>query len=172
MEPGDVILRLEAQAAAIAAIVRTTPAELVQWRPGDDAWSTLEVVCHLYDEEREDFRARVDLTLHRPGEEVPGIDPEGWVRAHAYASRDLASMLAAFLAERERSLAWLRGLNSPDWEQPLSHPALAQYGLRAGDILVAWVAHDLLHLRQLIELRYQHLAANAGGYDLRYAGEW
>lgn len=172
MELSDVILRLEAQAAAIAAIVRTTPAELVQWRPGAGAWSTLEVVCHLYDEEREDFRARVDLALHRPGEEVPGIDPEGWVSARAYASRDLASMLAAFLAERERSLAWLRGLDSPDWEQQLNHPALARYGVRAGDVLLSWAAHDLLHLRQLVELRYQHLAAHAGGYDVQYAGEW
>ena len=28
-------------------------------KPAPDAWSMLEVICHLYDEEREDFRQRL-----------------------------------------------------------------------------------------------------------------
>lgn len=172
MELADAIAQLDAQAAAIAALVRSTPAEAAARRPAPDAWSTLEVVCHLYDEEREDFRTRVDYTLHRPGEQVPPIDPEGWVAARHYASRDLHERLAAFLDERARSLEWLRGLRDPAWERPVSHPQLARYGLTAGDLLAAWVAHDLLHLRQLLELRYAHLREGPNPDRLLYAGEW
>lgn len=172
MDLADAIARLESQAAAIAALARGTPAAEAGLCPTPDAWSILEVICHLYDEEREDFRLRLDLTLHRPEEPVPPIDPEGWVTARGYASRDLQASLASFLAERARSLEWLRSLHDPDWERPLNHPALAQYGVRAGDLLAAWVAHDLLHLRQLVELRYHHTTSLATPYIARYAGEW
>lgn len=166
------IAQLETQAAALAALARAFSDAQTRVRPAPESWSALEVLCHLYDEEREDFRVRLDWTLHRPGEEVPPIDPQGWVTAHDYASRDPWATLDAFLEERGRSLAWLRGLHDPDLERSVNHPGLAQYGVRAGDILSSWVAHDLLHLRQLIELRYAALAAAAAPYNLRYAGEW
>jgi len=37
--------------------------ELAIWKPAPDKWSILEVVNHLYDEEREDFRQRLELVL-------------------------------------------------------------------------------------------------------------
>jgi hypothetical protein len=39
-------------------------------------------------------------------------------------------------------------------------------------MLMAWVAHDLLHLRQLIELRYAYLQQQAQPYQIAYAGQW
>ena len=33
------------------------------WKPSANKWCLLEIVCHLYDEEREDFRARVKHVL-------------------------------------------------------------------------------------------------------------
>ena len=87
-----------------------------RFKPTPESWSILEVVCHLYDEEREDFRQRLDLILHRPEEPWPPIDPEEWVAARAYNQRDLAEMLGNFLAERDKSLAWLKSLPAPDWE--------------------------------------------------------
>lgn len=54
------------------------------WRPAPEKWSLLEIMAHLYDEEREDFRARLDLLLHDPGQLGPGIDPQGWVKDRKY----------------------------------------------------------------------------------------
>jgi hypothetical protein len=48
-------------------------------KPNAGSWSILEVVCHLYDEEREDFREHLDFILYRQSEEWHRIDPEGWV---------------------------------------------------------------------------------------------
>jgi hypothetical protein len=138
-------------------------------KPSPDSWSVLEVVCHLCDEEREDFRRRLDVILHKPQGEWPPIDPVGWVTARRYNERDLAAMLDDFATERARSLTWLRGLSSPDWEAEYVTPFRR---MKAGDMLSAWVAHDNLHMRQLVELRRGRVVRLAEPYDVGYAGDW
>ncbi len=38
-------------------------------------------------------------------------------------------------------------------------------------MLASWVAHDMLHIRQLAELHRQWLISS-GKADVRYAGDW
>jgi hypothetical protein len=138
-------------------------------KPDEESWSILEVVCHLFDEEREDFRRRLDLILHHPAEEWPPINPRGWVTERNYAGRNLAEMLDGFEEERRISVLWLESLELPDWEQA----ALSPWGsMKAGEMLAAWAAHDKLHFRQLVELRYIRLKRLAEPYSLQYAGDW
>lgn len=140
-----------------------------RFKPSPDSWSILEVICHLYDEEREDFRQRLDIILHRPAEKWPPIDPVGWVVARKYNERDLVEMAANFVAERRRSLAWLEGLSAPNWESEYSAP----FGImKAGDMLGSWVAHDQLHFRQLVELRRARVLQLVTPYAVHYAGDW
>ncbi len=170
MEPRKYIAALERNAPVIAALARAMPAEAVAWRPTPDEWSVLEVVNHLADEEREDFRARLDFVLHQPGGAPPQHDPSSWPTARAYNSRDLEESIARFLSEREQSLAWLRGLAAPDWSRAWTHPS--GFSLSAGDFLVSWAAHDLLHLRQLVEIQFAWRAMQAAPYRVDYAGPW
>jgi hypothetical protein len=151
-----------------ALLAGITPAE-ARFKPQPDTWSVLEVVCHLYDEEREDFRQRLDILLHRPADPWPPINPQGWVSERAYNERDYPAMLDQWLAERARSLAWLDGLGAPNWDAVVTSP----FGsLRPGDMLAAWVAHDNLHQRQLVELRRGRLLNLVQPFDVRYAGDW
>jgi len=156
-------------AAAIQALVQGVTDQQARWKPAPDSWSILEVVCHLLDEERSDFRVRLDLTLHHPGEHWPGIDPQGWVTERRYNEQDLGVSLAAFLQERESSLAWLRSLASPHWDRTYNAP----WGsIAAGDLMAAWVAHDILHTRQLVELRWAMTTAELEPHSVEYAGKW
>ena len=156
-------------AHSIAALVAGVSAEEARRRPSPEAWSLLEVVCHLEDEEREDFRPRLDGVLHRPGESWTPIDPADWVTARRYNERDLGEALQGFLTERERSLAWLDALAAPEW----SREHRASFGpITAGDLLASWAAHDLLHTRQLVELRRARLLARTAPYRTQYAGDW
>jgi len=140
-----------------------------RWRPEEDAWSILEVVNHLYDEEREDFRVRLDIILHKPNQAWPKIDPQGWVVERKYNERSLEESVQRFLRERRASLEWLGKLASPDWEAACETP----FGpIRAGDMFAAWAAHDLLHMRQLIELHRAYLLIHAAPYRADYAGPW
>jgi len=166
----DVVRRELAKGAEIiTSLVAGVSAEEARARPVPEAWSLLEVVCHLHDEEREDFRPRLDLVLHRPEEVWARIDPAAWVTERQYNTRDLAQTLQAFLAERERSLAWLGSLSAPDWSREYRAP----FGpITAGDLLASWAAHDLLHTRQLLELRRARLLAHTAPHRTQYAGDW
>jgi hypothetical protein len=164
------INRLSANTLAIAALVRSAADTQARWKPAPESWSILEVIGHLYDEEREDFRQRVDCLLHRPEADFPPIDPQGWVTARAYNQRAPRAALEAFLEERDRSLQWLRTLDDANWASAKAHPAGGM--LTAGDMLAAWVAHDHLHLRQLNELHWQYLATQVQSFSLEYAGGW
>jgi hypothetical protein len=163
-------MRLETTATSIVALVSDMTTEQARWQPDSAAWSALEVINHLIDEEREDFRQRLDLTLHSPGVVPPPIDPAGWVTERAYNTRAVGDSIAQFQQERQQSLVWLRSLQQPDWTFESAHPRLQR--MHAGDFLASWVAHDLLHLRQLVELRWAYLAAELSPYQRDYAGEW
>ena len=144
--------------------------EEASWRPSDGEWSLIEILAHLADEEREDFRERIDITLNRPEEDWPPIDPSGWVTERHYSHRSLSETWASFEHERRRSIVWLAELGEPDWGVERIHPLAGP--LRVGDLMLSWVAHDLLHLRQFAHRRHQYISAEWGGFSPEYAGEW
>jgi uncharacterized damage-inducible protein DinB len=153
----------------IRALLSGITQEEARIKPNPQSWSILEVVCHLYDEEREDFREHLDWILHRQQEEWHHIDPQGWVIERKYNEQAFGEMQKKFFAERTRSLEWLQGLSEANWET--SHTS--QFGtMRAGDMLASWVAHDNLHVRQLVEVRRVKIENMTKPYSLEYAGEW
>ena len=58
----------------------------------------------------------------------------------------------------------------PDWERAHDHPRLGP--LRAGDLMASWIAHDLLHIRKIVRVLWEHHGRDTASYDTRYAGEW
>lgn len=169
MDASLMIQQLETDAERFRALVSGISAEQARWKSDLLAWSILDIICHLHDEEMLDFRVRIDFILHHPGEEVPSIDPQGWVEVHRYNERDLREELDGFLAERQKSIAWLKGLQAPDWEATYQ----ADWGsIRAGDIFAGWLAHDLLHTRQLLEQLWAYANQICAPYSTDYGGEW
>ena len=169
MDISPFLTQMTANAERIRLFAQGVSDEQARWKPAPDSWSVLEVINHLYDEEREDFRVRLDIFLHRPAEPLPPIDPQGWVTARNYNERDLAESLNNFLAEREPTLTWLRSLTAPNFETVYT----STFGsMSAGDMFAAMVAHDLLHLRQLVELHWAYTAKQLAPYQGDYAGDW
>ena len=169
MQPGVLFAELQAGAEMVRFLVSGISQVEAQIRPSLDDWSILEVICHLVDEERLDFRSHLDSTLQRPQGKWSRIDPGGWVEAHNYLGQDVNRQLDQFLEERQKSLRWLHQLDAPDWDTQIQAP----FGIiKAGDILSAWVAHDNLHVRQLVELRRARIETITTPYDIRYAGDW
>lgn len=153
----------------IRALVLGVTQDEAQVKPMPEVWSILEVIGHLIDEERDDFRLRVDYLLNRPGEIWPPIHPGAWVTEREYNERDFEQSLNEFLAERRKSLDFLKGLDSANWDTS----TMTEYGERkAGGLLSSWVAHDNLHMRQLVELRRFRLEKLTAPYDIGYAGDW
>ena len=161
------ISSLKNSATKIESFLQGVSDEQAQWKPRPEKWSILEVVNHLYDEEKYDFRKRIDLTLHTPDKDWPLIDPEGWVQDHEYYKKDFQLSVKNFILERNRSLGWLGNLSKPDWDQIHQHPVIGP--LKAGDLLASWATHDFLHLRQLYGLQAQYLNIIASPYSTKYA---
>jgi hypothetical protein len=139
------------------------------WKPTDEKWCLLEVVCHLYDEEREDFKARLRHVLKTPDLPLPEIKPEEWPAGRNYMTWNYEETLEKFRSERIQSVEWLSELKSPSWKNAYLHPKL---GVLSAELLLAnWLAHDHLHIRQIIHLKY-HFHKHLSQTDLSYAGVW
>src|SRR5215216_6818438 len=115
MEFRTVYQELVQSTEMIRAMIAGIDQEQSQVKPDAKSWSILEVVCHLFDEEREDFREHLDFILHRQNEEWHAIDTEGWVTKRKYNEQNFAEVQEKFFAEREKSFAWLNGLANPNW---------------------------------------------------------
>ena len=154
-------------ADALPALVGALADADVRWKPAPEHWSILEIVCHMADEETEDFRARVESTLRDPAAAWPPLDLKDVAARRGYNARDPRAEVARFAAARRESVAWLRSLRTPDWSRTHIHPSAG--ALSAGDLLASWAAHDALHLRQIAR-RLPGLAGREG--KIQYAGEW
>lgn len=170
MQAGAIIDRLMHFPAAVRALSAAASPADARWKPAPEHWSILEICCHLLDEEREDFRPRLESTLRDPGAAWPSLALDGVAEKRGYNQRDLAPVVAEFAAERARSVAWLRSLPSPDWATAYIHPKIGP--IRAGDLLASWAAHDALHLRQIAKRLHGLAGRDGDGFSTRYAGEW
>ena len=166
--PQSIINKLESNSKEFQLVLSGLSKEEYLWKPKPEKWCALEVVCHLHDEEREDFRERVKLVLDSPETPFRKIDPVAWVAERKYMEQDFEFMLSQFLAERAETVKWLRGLKEPWWDNAYIHPKVGPVTARL--LLTNWLAHDYLHFRQILKLKYGFLKADSGE-KLDYAGD-
>ena len=139
------------------------------WKQSPEKWCLLEILCHLYDEEREDFKFRVQWVLEQPNTIPPPFNPVDWVIERNYIGQNYNQVLNNFIAEREDSIAWLSSLKKPNWDHSFQHSKLGT--ITAGYFLTNWLAHDYLHLKQILKLKFDYLQ-HQSGESLNYAGTW
>jgi hypothetical protein len=169
MEFSTLYQELQNSTEMIRALLVGITQEEARYKPTSESWSILEVVCHLYDIEREDFREHLDFILHRQDEQYHVIDPQRWVTERKYNEQSFVEMQEKFFAERKQSLEWLRENSDSDWEMTYT----SEYGsATAGEMFSCWVAHDNLHIRQFVELRRARIENITKPYPLEYAGDW
>ena len=164
-----IIDQLHKNREAFKALLSGKTAEEYTWRPEPGKWNLLEIVCHLVDEECEDFRARVQHTLENPDAAMKPVTPIPWVSERNYAAQNYNQMLHSFLSERSQSVAWLNTLHNVNWDSAYQHRKLGPMSARL--FLVNWLAHDHLHIRQIIRYNYHYLKEKTA-IDLQYAGSW
>ena len=165
----DITEQLHKNKYVFQALLEDIDQEFVSWRPKPDKWCMLEIVCHLYDEERLDFRFRTQWVLEKPGVTPPPFNPLDWVKEHNYKGQDYDTMVAKFLMERQASIRWLQDLVDPDWSSSYKHAT--QGNLTAKHYLDNWLAHDYLHMRQIIKYKFNYLEHTSRD-NLDYAGIW
>jgi DinB superfamily len=151
----------------LSALVNDLDPSTAGTRPATGEWAPIEILCHLRDEEAEDFGARLRAVLDGHAE-LPSIDPEGWVEARRYRDVPLGQALSDFLDRRAASLHFLTTIAPDRLRASAPHPSAGR--LSGMDLLVAWVAHDHLHLQQLAATLARLWADRWTPLNVQYAG--
>ena len=149
-DPASLLGEARRELARLVPLLDTLTGDLdaatARTRPAPDEWAPIEILCHLRDEEYLDFGARLRAVLDGQSAFVP-IDPERWVEERRYRESALVPTLDDLRACRAESLAFLASVSPARLQAAVSLPRLGP--LSGLDLLVAWVAHDRLHLCQL-----------------------
>jgi len=164
-----IVAELSSNKEILKELLTEVSIEEYLWKTTPDKWCLLEIICHLYDEEREDFRARMRHVFENHELPLPPIDPPGWVQKRQYIQQNYSETLNKFLKEREQSIKWLQSLKNPKWENAYDHPKFGE--MTAKMFLSNWLAHDFLHIRQILKLKFDYLK-KLSDETLTYAGEW
>ncbi|MEO0726259.1 MAG: DinB family protein [Bacteroidota bacterium] len=167
--PTTIIDQMDHHQSVFTGLLQNVPLDKQAWKPDAEQWSLLEIVCHLYDIEGEDFRIRVQYVLEDPQKTLPSIHPTTWPVERNYLGQNFEQKVLDFLAERQKSISWLRSLQNPQWDNTYQHPTLGP--MSAALFLSNWLAHDQLHIRQINRVHRQYLQQQTG-MDLNYAGNW
>ena len=170
-EPNDVLTSARVELARFPRVLDALLNDLdpVSWRtrPVAAEWAPVEIVCHLRDEETEDFGARLRVVL-AGGDRFTPIGPERWAIERRYLEDDGPRTLANFSARRAVSLDELATVAPPRLTRVVPHAGTG--GLSGLDILAAWVAHDQLHLTQLSATLARLWATRWAPLRTEYAG--
>ena len=170
-DPRDLLNSVRLELARFPAVLGALLQDLGEatWRarPAPAEWSPVEIVCHLRDEEVEDFGARLRVILEG-GKRFTPIDPERWASERRYQEDDGPRALAAFRERRAASLASLAAVAPARLTAMVEHPRTG--GLSGLDIVAAWVEHDRLHLTQLGATLARGWATRWAPLHTEYAG--
>ena len=132
--------------ATLDALLSDVDDALWRARPAPDEWSPVEIVCHLRDEETEDFGARVRVVIEG-GTAFAPIDPQRWAIDRGYQKEDPRAAVTVLKQRRRDSLAFLALTDPATLTRVVDQPRLGK--MSGLDLVAAWVTHDRLHLAQL-----------------------
>ena len=170
-EPRDVLTSVRLELArfpvVLEALLKDLDATTWRTRPAPAEWAPVEIVCHLRDEEVEDFGARVKVVLDGGASFAP-IHPERWAVDRRYLEADGPQALAAFHERRVASLGALVATAPARLAAAVAHPRTG--ALSGLDLLAAWVTHDRLHLAQLASTLARLWATRWAPLRVDYAG--
>jgi uncharacterized damage-inducible protein DinB len=157
----DAVAILRRTPATLTALLRGLPETWATATEGPDTWSAQAIVGHLLHGDEADWIPRARIILEH-GEGRPFDSFNRTAMFEKYQGAALDDLLAAFDRVRAESLTALAALDiTPDkLARKGTHPALGSVTL--GQLLATWVAHDLNHIGQVVEVLARQYDAAVG----------
>jgi hypothetical protein len=143
----EAVAILERTPASLSALLEGLPDTWSRATEGEGTWSPYDVIGHLIHGERTDWIPRA---RHIMAGETRPFDPfDRTAQFKESQGKSLGELLSEFSELRRESLAALAALNLTDEDLSRKglHPALGEVTL--GQLLAAWVVHDLDHVTQV-----------------------
>ncbi len=149
--------------AALGALLEGLPETFVRATEGERTWSPYDVVGHLAHGERADWLGRARHILE--GDPSPFTPFDRRAQFRESEGKSLAQLLTEFKGLRANNLEELRGmnLNESDLLRTGLHPDFGEVTL--GQLLAAWVVHDLDHVAQVARVMAKVYAEATGPWS-------
>ena len=143
----DAVAVLERTPATVGALLDGVPETWARATEGEGTWSPYDVVGHLVHGERADWIPRARHIL--AGESRPFTPFDRTAQFKESEGKSLGELLADFAELRGRNMAELLAMNlgEGDLGRTGRHPDFGEVTL--GQLLAAWVVHDLDHVAQI-----------------------
>jgi hypothetical protein len=143
----DGIAVLERTPATLRALLDGLPEEWIATDEGPGTFSPFDNVGHLIHGERTDWIPRARIILAQGASRR--FEPyDRFAQQRESEGKNLATLLTEFETLRSGNVAVLKGWSLSEQQMALEgeHPELGRVTL--GQLLAAWVAHDLGHIAQ------------------------
>jgi uncharacterized damage-inducible protein DinB len=157
----DLLAALAEAAKRIRRAVEGIPEEQHGWQPGAESWSVCMTVAHLARAEPL-FRQRFRRMFAEDNPVVPYFGPDS---ALPDTDRPFGELLRWFTAERDETIALLRGVPPDAWARPAVHETMGPTTVLQQVENI--VDHDTVHLGQIAAVvrQWQTEAAGPEGND-------
>ena len=143
----EAVAVLERTPRAVGALLDGVPETWARATEGEGTWSPYDVVGHLVHGERADWMGRARHILS--GDPSPFTPFDRRAQFTESEGKSLAELLTTFAELRGRNVAALLALElgERDLARTGRHPDFGEVTL--GQLLAAWVVHDLDHVAQI-----------------------
>ncbi len=150
-ELSDALSVLSRSPEVVEALLADLPDDWARSDDGPGTWSAFDVLGHLIHGERADWMPRARRIL-REGAEVPFDPVDREAQFQESRGRSVRELLSEFKHLRVANLRELdeMHLQAGDLARRGRHPALGEVTM--GQLLATWVAHDLNHIGQMVEV--------------------
>jgi len=140
---------LSSTPASLDAICSILSQEDTQFRPEENSWSIVEIICHLRDADREINIPRFKSILEVENLFITGIDTDSWVRERSYQMEECQTAVQDFLTYRSQLLALIHSLPEDLWDKVIRHSIFGP--TKPGELMEFIAIHDQIHIKQVFE---------------------
>ena len=139
---------LERTPSVLRILLSDLSDDWVQGNEGPETFSPYDVIGHLIQGEKTDWRDRA-TTILEYGTAESFVPFDRFAQFEESKGKSLQQLLEEFEDLRKDNLNWLRSLNltETDFVKKGTHPELGEVTLK--QLLSTWVAHDLTHIAQV-----------------------
>ena len=139
---------LERTPTVLRALLQNLHDSWTSGNEGPETFSPYDVVGHLIQGEKTDWRDRTTIILEHSTTKT-FIPFDRFAQFEECKGKSLSQLLDEFEKLRKESLEWLQSLNltEADFDKKGIHPSLGQVTLK--QLLSTWVIHDLTHIAQV-----------------------
>ncbi|NUR73713.1 MAG: DinB family protein [Hamadaea sp.] len=159
LDLGDAETMLARTPDVLTAFLTGLPDEWLHRDDGPGTWSAYAILGHLTYADATNWLPRLRLIQeHGVSRVFEPFDREAMLRDEP---EPLGDLLARFRSGRGRTLTALN-LATVDLRQTGTHPEFGEVTM--GNVVAAWVAHDLTHLGQMAEVLARRHRTDVGPY--------